>query len=78
MHDKFEGLCDWNPEVIQEAINGTCEDLELKLGKVGPPLRLAVAGTPMSPRLDITLNLVGRERTLQRIGKAIETIKALA
>ena len=65
-------------DVIQEAINGTCEDLELKLGKVGPPLRLAVAGTPMSPGLDITLNLVGRERTLQRLGKAIETIKAMA
>ncbi len=78
LHDKFEALADWNPEVIQQAINATCDDLELKLGKVGPPLRLAVAGTPMSPGLDITLNLVGKERTLQRLAKAIETIKAIA
>jgi len=78
LHDKLSGLSDWNPEAIQEAINAVCEDLELKLGKVGPPLRLAVAGTPMSPGLDITLNLVGPERTLQRITKAINTIRSLA
>ena len=44
------------------------------MGKVGPPLRLAVAGTPMSPSLDITLDLVGRERSLARIEKAIAVI----
>jgi glutamyl-tRNA synthetase len=73
-HDRLAALTDWNPEAIQNAINETCEALELGMGKVGPPLRLAVAGTPMSPGLDITLNLVGRERTLQRIEKAIEVI----
>jgi len=78
LHDKLSALSDWNPAAIQEAINATCEDLELKLGKVGPPLRLAVAGTPMSPGLDITLNLVGRERSLQRIVRAINTISAAA
>ena len=59
------------------ALNAVCEDLELKLGKVGPPLRLAVAGPPMSPGLEITLNLVGQSRTLKRINAAIETIKAI-
>ena len=78
LHAKLSALSHWNPEAIQAAINSTCEDLELKLGKVGPPLRLAVAGTPMSPGLDITLNLVGKERTLERITRAIETIKAAA
>jgi len=78
LHTKLSALGDWKPEAIQAAINSTCEDLELKLGKVGPPLRLAVAGTPMSPGLDITLNLVGKERTLERITRAIETIKAAA
>ena len=76
-HDRLAALEDWNPAVIQAAINETCEALELGMGKVGPPLRLAVAGTPMSPGLDITLNLVGRERTLVRIQKAIETIAGM-
>ena len=78
LSDKLAALSDWNPDAIQAAINAVCEDLELKLGKVGPPLRLAVAGTPMSPGLDITLNLVGQPRTLERINKAIEAIETMA
>jgi len=77
VRDQLSELSDWNPEAIESAIKASCEAMDLKLGKVGPPLRLAVAGTPMSPGLDVTLNLVGRERTLARIDKAIETIEAM-
>lgn len=77
VRDQLSELSDWNPEAIETAIKASCEAMDLKLGKVGPPLRLAVAGTPMSPGLDVTLNLVGRERTLARIDKAIETIEAM-
>lgn len=77
VRDQLSALGDWNPEAIETAIKASCEAMDLKLGKVGPPLRLAVAGTPMSPGLDVTLNLVGRERTLARIDKAIETIEAM-
>ncbi|HHC74115.1 MAG TPA: hypothetical protein ENK78_03470 [Thiothrix sp.] len=48
-----------------------CDDLGVKLGKVGSPLRVAVTGGSMSPSLDQTLYLVGRERTLARILAAI-------
>jgi len=68
---ELETLAEWNPEAIDTAIKTTCEKLELKLNKVGPPLRVAVTGTAMSPSLDITLHLVGRERTLERLTKAI-------
>ena len=78
VRDQLSELSDWNPEAIETAIKASCEAMDLKLGKVGPPLRLAVAGTPMSPGLDVTLNLVGRERTLARIDKAIETIEAMS
>lgn len=77
VHDQLNTLADWNPESIESAIKATCDALDLKLGKVGPPLRLAVAGTPMSPGLDVTLNLIGRERTLARIAKAVATIQAM-
>lgn len=69
--DKFKALADWNPEAIEAVIQNTCEELELGMGKVGPALRVAVTGTAMSPSLDVTLNLVGRERSLERIEKAI-------
>ena len=41
------------------------------MGKVGMPLRVAVTGAGMSPSLDITLEWVGKERSLQRIEKAL-------
>ena len=69
--DKFKQVNDWNPESIESVIQATCEELELGMGKVGPPLRVAVTGTAMSPSLDVTLNLVGKERSLKRLEKAV-------
>ena len=71
VHDELAALTTWEAEVIDNAIKATCEKLDLKLNKVGPPLRVAVTGTAMSPSLDITLYLVGKERTLARLTKAI-------
>ena len=69
--DKFKAVADWNPKSIEAVISATCEELELGMGKVGPALRVAVTGTAMSPSLDVTLNLVGKERSLERIEKAV-------
>jgi glutamyl-tRNA synthetase len=71
LHNELEGVSDWQSETIDTAIKATCEKLDLKLNKVGPPLRVAVTGTAMSPSLDVTLKLVGQERTLERLTKAI-------
>ena len=69
--DQLENLSEWQLDSIDAAIKATCEKLDLKLNKVGPPLRVAVTGSAMSPSLDITLKLVGRERTLKRLTQAI-------
>lgn len=71
VHDALSSLTHWETGEINDVILATCEALSLKLNKVGPPLRVAVTGTAMSPSLDTTLYLVGRERTLERITKAI-------
>jgi glutamyl-tRNA synthetase len=49
-------------------------DLELKFGKIGQPLRVAVTGGPISPPIDITVELVGKLRTLARLDKALAYI----
>jgi glutamyl-tRNA synthetase len=46
--------------------DGTLE-VDIKLGKLAQPLRVAVTGSDMSPSIDATLLLVGRDRTLTRI-----------
>ncbi|VEI44185.1 glutamyl-tRNA ligase [Actinobacillus equuli] len=76
--EKLTALTDWSVEAIHDAMNATAADLEIGMGKVGMPFRLAVTGSGQSPSMDITAKLVGRERTLARIQKAIEFIQAQA
>ncbi len=78
LHRLREGLSaldEWSAEPIHELVKQAAEALELNLGKVAQPLRVAVAGAGISPPIDITLELVGRERTLQRIELALEYIR---
>ncbi len=70
--DKFSILLEWNAENIQAEINNTCDELALGMGKVGPALRVAVTSSGMSPSLDITMALIGQQRSLQRLEKAVE------
>ena len=69
------GLDDWTPEAIQHTIEQVAEALGVKLGKVGMPLRVAVSGRGASPSNDQTLALLGREKTLQRIDRALDFIR---
>ncbi|MBF7073158.1 glutamate--tRNA ligase [Glaciecola sp. MH2013] len=64
-------IAQWNPESIQACINDTAEELEVGMGKIGMPLRVAVTGGGNSPSLDITLNLMNKEQVAQRIDKAL-------
>ncbi|OUR66999.1 glutamate--tRNA ligase [Cycloclasticus sp. 46_83_sub15_T18] len=73
---KFEQLADWHKESLHEVILATAEALDLKLGKVAQPLRVALSGTSVSPALDATLFLLGRDTSLKNIHKAIDFIKA--
>ena len=50
--------------------------LEVGMGKVGMPLRVAVTGSGQSPSMDVTLVGIGRERVLARIQRAIDFIKS--
>lgn len=78
LHRLREGLSaldEWSAEPSHELVKQAAEALELNLGKVAQPLRVAVAGAGISPPIDITLELVGRERTLQRIELALEYIR---
>jgi glutamyl-tRNA synthetase len=72
---KFEALDDWSKEPLHQVILETAETLELKLGKVAQPLRVALSGTSVSPALDATLFLLGKTTCLKNIKKGINYIK---
>ena len=68
---KLAAIEAWGPESIQQAINDTAEELEVGMGKVGMPLRVAATGSGNSPSLDVTLNLLSQDQIAQRIDKAL-------
>ncbi len=73
--DVFMAVTEWQGDILHDIVLQTAEKLELKLGKVAQPLRVAVCGTGMSPSIDVTLSLLGRNKTLRRLKNAINYIK---
>ena len=47
----------------------------MKFGKIAQPLRVAVTGSGVSPSIDVTLQLLGRDKTLSRLERALELIE---
>ncbi|GAM64851.1 glutamyl-tRNA synthetase [Vibrio ishigakensis] len=72
---KAEALADWTTDSIKEnVIKAVCDELEIGMGKIGMPLRVAVTGGGQSPSVDAVMELVGKERCVARIKMALEFI----
>jgi glutamyl-tRNA synthetase len=63
--------CEWKPEPIHQVIEQVATKLELGMGKIAQPLRVAMTGTQVSPSIDHTIYLAGRAEALRRIDAAI-------
>jgi len=74
LRQRLAALSDWNDQAIHQTVVAAAEANELKLGKLAQPLRVAVTGGTVSPSIDVTVRVLGRERTLQRIDRAVEYI----
>ncbi len=66
---------EWQAKLLHQCIAEQAKHLELKMGKVGMPLRVALTGGTDSPDIGLTLQLIGKEAVLRRIAKAVETIR---
>lgn len=78
VRDRLAGVEEWTESAIADAIENVAVEFEMKMGKLGQPIRVAVTSGPVSPPIDVTLQLVGRERTIRRLSNAIELIEARA
>ena len=74
--EKLTALSSWDLHSTHEAIEQTAAELEVGMGKVGMPLRVAVTGSGQSPSMDVTLVGIGKDRVLTRIQRAIDFIHA--
>jgi len=66
----LKALKDWTAPALHDAVNGFATGKGLALGKIAQPIRVAVAGMAISPPIDQTLALLGRERSLARLEAA--------
>jgi len=71
---QFSAAPEWDGEALHQIVLDTAEKLDLKLGKVAQPLRVAISGQAATPGIDVTLTLLGRAKTLARIQRAIDFI----
>lgn len=73
--EKLSVLESWTAPEISGTIKSISEELGLGLGKIMQPLRLAVTGGTVSPSIDITLELLGKDNTLTRLDNALKFIE---
>mgnify|MGYP000846324132 FL=1 len=74
-HDALAALPVFDLKTTEECYNKLAEELGLSLGKVIHPTRLALTGRTFSPGMFDVMVLLGREKTLERMEKAIAFIK---
>jgi len=70
-------LKEWVAHGIHHAIEETVNEHAAGFPKVAQPLRIAATGSTTSPSIDATLELLGRDKTLERIDKLLEYIEKL-
>ena len=68
---RLESLGEWNAAAVHGVIEALAREKQLGLGKVAQPLRVAIAGGPVSPPIDQTAALLGRARVLGRLRAAL-------
>ena len=76
MKQKLQDIEDWSPASLHDAIDQVAAELEVGMGKVAQPLRIALTGAGISPSIDKTLWLMGKQRSLEGIDKALVFIEA--
>lgn len=65
--DFLADVSPWNTESTEEAVRAFLEQEDLKLGKIGPPIRAALTGRGVSPPIFDVLAVLGQEEALDRL-----------
>ena len=71
VRERLGALPEWNAVAIHGALDDLASTLGAGLGKIAQPVRVAVTGTAISPPIDATLDLLGRERAPAPLDSAL-------
>jgi glutamyl-tRNA synthetase len=64
----------FDPKELETALGRILADRDVKPGKLYQPIRVAITGTSVSPGIFESLAVLGKERSLDRIERALERL----
>lgn len=67
---------DFSGALAHQAIKELCAEAGVGMGKLAQPLRILLSGGPVSPPIDITIELLGREEVLRRVRDGMARLRA--
>jgi glutamyl-tRNA synthetase len=70
-HERLATLDTWEPEAMEASLRALAEAKGIAPGTIFQPLRVALTGSAASPGIFDVLKLLGRERSLERIDRAV-------
>ena len=71
LHGKLSELADWQAAPLAQAVKQTLAGHSLKMPQLAIPLRVLLLGQAQSPSIDAVLEVLGRERVLERLGRVL-------
>ena len=76
--ETLEGLADWRTEPMEAVCRELCERIDWKVSQLFMTLRIAVTGKKVTPPLFESMDILGREKSLERIRAAIAMLEEAA
>lgn len=73
-HEALSAIQDWQSETLQSALNALLASTAKKPAELFSLIRIAISYAPFSPALNLTLNVLGRDKSLSRLKKAIDLL----
>ncbi len=73
---RLDSLLTFDHKGVEEVFNNIMNEKDLKLGKIAQPVRVALTGTTVSPGIFEVIEVLGREKTIGRLKKAISFMKS--
>lgn len=74
---RLQDLSEWEDNLIDHVIKQTAEHFDLKFAKLAQPIRIALTGNTTSPPITSTLFLLGKDKSVERLERAILYCKSL-
>jgi len=71
----IEAMDDFSGDAAHKLISAICEAAGVGMGKLAQPIRILISGGPVSPPIDLTLGLLGKDESLRRLRAGIAALR---